>query len=84
MSEMMTVIDLRSVTMRAIGCRSCGSQNQARFNAEFAVSFPKFRSALKNPPIYMVGTMVVCLGCGFSELSIPQTELGHLCEDAAA
>jgi hypothetical protein len=83
MSEM-TVIGLRSVPVGATGCRSCGSGNKARFNAEFAVSFPKFRSALKNPPIYMVGTMVVCLGCGFSELSIPQTELRQLDEGAAA
>ena len=83
MSEM-SVIGLRSVPVRAIGCRCCGSQNQARFNAEFAVSFPRLRTVLKQPPIYMVGTMVVCLGCGFAALSIPQTELGQLDEGAAA
>jgi hypothetical protein len=32
----------------------------------------------------MVGTMVVCLVCGFAELSIPQTELGLLDEGTAA
>jgi hypothetical protein len=84
MSEMMTVIGLRSVPVGAIGCRSCGSENKARFNAEFAVSFPRLRTVLKSAPIYMVGAMVVCLGCGFAELSIPQTELGQLDEGAAA
>lgn len=79
----MSVIGLRSVPVRAIGCRSCGSHNQAQFNAEFSVSFTRFRTTPKAPPIYMVGMIVVCLRCGFAELSIPQTGLGQLDDGAA-
>jgi hypothetical protein len=72
------LIGLRAFTGETRVCRSCRSETQAPFNAEIAVSFAKFPTALTNPPVYMVGQMMVCLNCGFAEVAIPQTELSVL------
>jgi hypothetical protein len=72
------MIGLRNLTGETHICRSCGSETQAPFNAEFSVSFAKFPTGLTSRPVYMVGQMIVCLNCGFAEVAIPQTDLGLL------
>ena len=69
------MIGLRTLRVERNACRSCGSEAQAPFNAEFAISFPRFPTALTSRPVYMVGQMIVCLNCGFAEVAIPQTDL---------
>jgi len=61
-----------------MACKSCTSDNQREFPAEFTVSFPTLKSTLKMSPVYVARSLCVCLDCGFSELVIPETELGLL------
>ena len=51
--------------------RVCNSEKQSRFSAEIAVHLP----GLSAPHIFSFPKVVVCLDCGFTEFSIPETEL---------
>jgi hypothetical protein len=57
-----------------MACKVCNSENLQRLDGELTASFPRLK-ALKDPPIYVCQSVVVCLDCGFSELVIPTTEL---------
>jgi len=63
-----------------MSCRSCGSSNQRQFSSEINIHF----SILDKPGVMAFPTLVICLDCGFTELSIPETELRLLKEDGAA
>ena len=54
-----------------MSCRVCASQNQSRFPTEIAVHLP----GLSTPHVFLFSKIVVCLDCGFTEFSIPETEL---------
>ena len=61
-----------------MNCRSCASSNaHAGFTAEINIHF----SGLKNihsPGILVFPTLLICLECGFSQFTIPETELAML------
>jgi hypothetical protein len=62
-----------------MSCKSCLSDNQRNFNGEIAVHFPGIKG-LDKPTVWVFPQLVVCLDCGFTEFSIPETELLQLAE----
>lgn len=60
-----------------MSCKSCHSEKQSEFNGELAIHFPGLEG-LDKPIVWVFPKLLVCLNCGFTELSIPETELGVL------
>lgn len=54
-----------------MSCLSCASNNQRRCATEIAIHLP----GLTTPHVFVLPMVVVCLDCGFTEFSIPETEL---------
>ena len=57
-----------------MSCRFCTSENQSNFPTEIAIHLP----GLDAPHLLLFPKIVVCLDCGFTEFSIPETELPQL------
>jgi hypothetical protein len=55
-------------------CTSCHSDNLSTFNGEVAIHFlgPE---GLKKPIVFVFPKLLICLKCGFAELTIPEREL---------
>ena len=66
-----------------MACKSCGSDNQSKFGAEINIHFPG-RAGLDMPPVLVFPKLLVCLDCGFTEFTVPETEFHRLARDAAA
>ena len=60
-------------------CASCGSGNQAEFSAEILIHFPFRRNPDKSGAL-IFPKLLVCLDCGFSPLTVPETELRELAD----
>ena|ERR1700722_9132760 len=72
-----TVIAADSASVRRDACPSCGSVNQSRFPTEMAIHFPGLKNVNK-PTVWVFPEVLVCLDCGVSEFTVPETELGVL------
>ena len=60
-----------------MSCPACSSCNQVEFSAEMVVH----SSGLKNidrPAVYVFPKILVCLDCGFSQFSVPESALVSL------
>ena len=66
-----------------MACRSCGSANQTEFTAEIDIHFSGLRN-LNKPTVLVFPKLVVCLDCGFTQFTLPETELRLLREGVAA
>lgn len=66
-----------------MSCKSCGSVNATKLNAEMNLHFPG-HEGLARPTVWLFPAVVVCLNCGFAEFSIPEKELQDLRSGAAA
>ena len=64
-----------------MSCDLCGAENQAEFNAEIMIHFSG-RRHLENPGVLTFPTIFVCLDCGSTRLTIPETDLRRLRESA--
>jgi hypothetical protein len=64
-------------------CRSCGSVNQTEFGAEINIHFPG-RKGLDKRAVLLFPKLVVCLDCGLTQFTLPETELSQLRKGAAA
>lgn len=64
-------------------CKSCGSDNQNEFDAEINIHFPGL-TGMNLPAMLVFPRVVVCLNCGFSEFTVPESELHPLSKRAAA
>lgn len=62
-----------------MSCKSCKSKNQSEFATEIAIHLP----GLNTPHVFIFPMVVVCLDCGFTEFSIPETELRRFVIGAA-
>lgn len=59
-------------------CLSCGSGNQAEFSADMIIHFSG-RENIDNPGVRVCPQeLLVCLDCGFSRFTTPETELALL------
>jgi hypothetical protein len=66
-----------------MACRSCGSVNQTELGAEINIHFPG-RKGLDKPAVLVFPKLVVCLDCGLTQFTLPETELNQLRKGAAA
>jgi len=61
-----------------MSCMMCTSSgDQAEFTTEMAIHFPG-RKNLNRPHVFVFTNVLVCLDCGFSQLTIPEAELQKL------
>jgi len=66
-----------------MACRSCGSTNQTEFTAEIDIHLPGLKN-LDKPTVLVFPRLVVCLDCGFTQFTLPETELRYLAQGIAA
>lgn len=66
-----------------MACSSCGSKKQREFSAEMNIHFPG-REGRDQPVVWVFPKVMVCFGCGFTTLTIPEAELHQLEEGLAA
>lgn len=64
-------------------CKWCGSDKQRKFTAEVAIHFPGLKG-IDKPAVLVFPELLVCLNCGKTELTIPESELRILAEGEAA
>ena len=64
-------------------CSLCQSGNQAEFAAEMVLHFSGVEH-LHTPSVLAFPKVSVCLDCGFSRFTTPETELRALRNDSAA
>jgi hypothetical protein len=57
-----------------MSCRSCSSSNQAPFGSEIIIHFSGLKN-LDTPAVMVFPKIAVCLDCGVTEFTIPETEL---------
>ena len=55
-------------------CLSCASNYQAEFTAEMIIHFSGIKN-LDKPGVWVFPKLLVCLDCGFSPFTVPETEL---------
>jgi hypothetical protein len=55
-------------------CRLCQVENVTEFGAEINIHFPG-QEGLDQPPVLVFPKLVVCLACGFTNFTLPETEL---------
>jgi hypothetical protein len=66
-----------------MSCKVCSSQNQKIFNGEVAIHFPGVEG-LNKSIVWAFPKLLVCLECGFTELSVPERELSVLAHGKVA
>jgi len=60
-----------------VTCLSCHSVKQAELTAEMVVHFP-WPKHLDKPGIFLFPKLLVCLDCGSSRFTVPETELASV------
>jgi len=64
-------------------CALCQSGNQAEVTAEMMIHFRGLKN-IDKPSVLVFPKLVICLDCGFSRFTTPETELQALREGIAA
>jgi hypothetical protein len=62
-------------------CQKCGSERQSKFGAEINVHFPKHERQ-DTASVLVFPELLVCLDCGFGELTLSKDELPLLAKGA--
>ena len=66
-----------------MSCRSCGSENRTEFPSEISVHISGLENV--NKPMMMVfPRLLVCMDCGFTELTLTRNELRLLGNEPAS
>ena len=60
-----------------MACKNCASERQQYFSGELSVAFLAIEK-LNQTPVYVIQKILVCLDCGYAELSVPTPELDQL------
>jgi len=60
-----------------MSCLICGSGNDAELAAEMTIHFSGLKN-LNNPGVLVCTKLLVCLDCGFSRFSVPETALASV------
>jgi hypothetical protein len=55
-------------------CKGCHSDKQRLFNGEFAIHF-RGLEGLDKPIVWVFQEIVVCLHCGLTQFTVPESEL---------
>jgi hypothetical protein len=63
-----------------MSCQLCGSRKQAKLTAEILIHFPALKN-LDRPGVLLFPNVWVCLDCGFSWFTVPETELASVAKD---
>ncbi len=63
--------------MVSMSCVSCASGNQAEFPSEMIIHFDGLKNA-DNPGVWVFPKILVCLDCGFSQFSVPESDVALL------
>jgi hypothetical protein len=58
-------------------CSSCSSSDQTEFTAELNIHFRGLKN-IDHAGVLLIQEITVCLGCGHSRFTTPQTELAQL------
>jgi hypothetical protein len=66
-----------------MSCLSCASGNQAEFSAEMIIHFSGLKN-LDKPGVWVFPKLLVCLDCGFSRFTTPESELALLARGMAS
>ncbi len=77
MGDSMEQESIGSASEEYMSCKSCGSINLDKFNAETGIR----RLGLKNidkPAVFLFSELIVCLDCGRAEFVVPKAELRQL------
>src|SRR5262249_43008674 len=64
-------------SIRKRGCRLCCSANLGEFPAEMNIHFPGCEP-LEKPSVWVFPKMVICLACGYTELTVAEAALRAL------
>jgi len=70
---------VKGVVMR---CKSCQSASQVKLPAEIAIHFPG-RQNLNTPHVFVFPEIVICLGCGSTNFTVPEAELQSILKRAS-
>jgi hypothetical protein len=62
-------------------CQKCGSERQSKFGAEINVLFPR-KEGQEAASIWVFPDLLVCLNCGFTELTLSKDKLPLFAEGA--
>ena len=60
-----------------MSCLKCGLDNQMEFSAEMMVHLGGIKN-LDNSGVVLFPKILVCVSCGFSQFTVPKTELAFL------
>jgi len=60
-------------------CLSCGSDRLSEFSAEINIQFSGFKN-LGKPGVFVFPKVLICLDCGQSRFTTPETELARLAD----
>ena len=63
-------------------CLSCRSTKQAEFTAEMLIHFSGLKN-IRKPGVLLFPKLTICLDCGFSRFTVPETELSSVVKDLA-
>lgn len=63
-------------------CLSCRSPKQAEFRAEMLIHFSGLKN-IRKPGVLLFPNLTICLDCGFSRFTVPETELSSVVKDLA-
>lgn len=58
----------------SVGCPSCSSKNQRKFNGELALHFPGIEG-LNKPIVWAFPEVLICLNCGFAVFDLENDPL---------
>ena len=68
---------------KGMNCSLCGSSNQVEYPAEMAIHFPG-RKNLDKSHALIFPKVLICLDCGFSRFTTPETDLRVLGNGSAS
>jgi hypothetical protein len=63
-----------------MSCPICASAKQVEYSVEMMVHRTGLKS-LDNPSVLVIQKALVCLDCGFSQFTVPKSELALLASD---
>jgi len=56
-----------------VTCNRCGLDSQSTYNGEVAIHFPGLKG-LDKPIVWVFPKLAVCLHCGLTEFTVPESE----------